>query len=122
MAIFNNYLLPKNQKMKNILIALTVLLAFNDTGISQAVTKPENNTKIIFPAKPTTSTKMFQIQKLISKTSDSKNIKTAELTTPVILKKDGTPDKRYKNINVTNQPAKKDSTPDMRYKINKKGK
>ena len=32
------------------------------------------------------------------------------------LKKDGTPDKRYK----ANQKLKKDGTPDKRYKVNKK--
>jgi hypothetical protein len=33
------------------------------------------------------------------------------------LKKDGTPDKRYKSNKV---PTKKDGTPDMRYKVNQK--
>lgn len=37
------------------------------------------------------------------------------------LKKDGTPDKRYKaNQRDSAGPAKKDGTPDMRYKANKK--
>jgi hypothetical protein len=33
------------------------------------------------------------------------------------LKKDGTPDKRYK---ANKAPLKKDGTPDMRYKVNQK--
>ena len=33
------------------------------------------------------------------------------------LKKDGTPDKRYKS---NKAPLKKDGTPDMRYKVNQK--
>lgn len=38
------------------------------------------------------------------------------------LKKDGTPDKRFKEnkAKATAGPAKKDGTPDMRYKANKK--
>ena len=37
------------------------------------------------------------------------------------LKKDGTPDKRFKtNTDVAKGPLKKDGTPDMRYKANKK--
>lgn len=36
----------------------------------------------------------------------------------VVLKKDGTPDKRYKNAPAG--PLKKDGTPDKRYKANKK--
>ncbi|MDQ2719869.1 MAG: hypothetical protein M3Z26_08955 [Bacteroidota bacterium] len=73
--------------MKKVLIALTVLLAFSATSISQAVTKPENKTKIIFPAKPTTSAKMVQMQKPISKTPEAKKIKKAEPTNTVVLKK-----------------------------------
>ena len=42
--------------------------------------------------------------------------KTTTVTKGVKLKKDGTPDKRYKNAKV----LKKDGTPDMRYKENKK--
>jgi hypothetical protein len=38
----------------------------------------------------------------------------------VVLKKDGTPDKRFKNSTSTAGPIKKDGTPDMRYKANKK--
>ncbi len=40
---------------------------------------------------------------------------TAQAAGP--LKKDGTPDKRYKSNKV---PLKKDGTPDMRYKVNQK--
>jgi hypothetical protein len=40
------------------------------------------------------------------------------------MKKDGTPDKRYKENKTTTVtttgPTKKDGTPDMRYKTNKK--
>ncbi|MCF6133131.1 hypothetical protein [Flavobacterium wongokense] len=36
------------------------------------------------------------------------------------LKKDGTPDKRYKENKAPKAPVKKDGTPDKRYKENKK--
>lgn len=35
------------------------------------------------------------------------------------LKKDGTPDKRYKENQTPKGPLKKDGTPDMRHKVNK---
>ena len=38
----------------------------------------------------------------------------------IVLKKDGTPDKRYKSTPATTGPVKKDGTPDKRYKANKK--
>jgi len=37
----------------------------------------------------------------------------------VVLKKDGTPDKRYKQNKTAAGPLKKDGTPDKRYKANK---
>jgi hypothetical protein len=36
------------------------------------------------------------------------------------LKKDGTPDKRFKENKAAKGPLKKDGTPDMRYSANKK--
>ncbi len=39
-----------------------------------------------------------------------------------VLKKDGTPDKRYKAKAEEKGPTKKDGTPDMRYKTNKDAK
>lgn len=49
------------------------------------------------------------------KSTDGKAVITDTKTTTVKLKKDGTPDKRYKE----NQKLKKDGTPDKRYKQNK---
>jgi len=43
---------------------------------------------------------------------------TTKAKKDIVLKKDGTPDKRYKN----NAHVKKDGTPDKRYKENKKDK
>lgn len=56
-----------------------------------------------------------------AKTTDKKKDKTEKtIAAGQPLKKDGTPDKRYK-VNKTDikGPVKKDGTPDMRYKSNK---
>jgi len=59
--------------------------------------------------------------KTTNKTTTTKQVKPAKAAeTPaakpaVKLKKDGTPDKRYKE----NQKLKKDGTPDKRFKVNK---
>ncbi len=47
----------------------------------------------------------------------SKELKKTEAK--VVLKKDGTPDKRYKNNTTSKVHLKKDGTPDKRYKQNK---
>ncbi len=39
-----------------------------------------------------------------------------------VMKKDGTPDKRYKASKPANGPMKKDGTPDKRFKANKEAK
>lgn len=52
----------------------------------------------------------------------TKSEKVTKETTKQNLKKDGTPDKRFKenkSTTVVEQPTKKDGTPDMRYKANK---
>lgn len=54
---------------------------------------------------------------LAQQPSSNKKKATAPTTTTVKLKKDGTPDKRYKN---PVGPTKKDGTLDKRYKVNKK--
>ena len=49
--------------------------------------------------------------------------KKQDASTPKeVLKKDGTPDKRYKSNKTPEGPLKKDGTPDLRYKSNKAGK
>ena len=47
---------------------------------------------------------------------EGKAIVTKTVKTNVVLKKDGTPDKRYKNTTEKNIVLKKDGTPDRRYK------
>ncbi|MBA4167008.1 MAG: hypothetical protein H0X41_05615 [Chitinophagaceae bacterium] len=53
--------------------------------------------------------------------SDSTKMASKPATTSngVVLKKDGTPDKRYKQSTPAAGPLKKDGTPDKRYKANK---
>jgi len=46
--------------------------------------------------------------------------KEVKTTTKVVTKKDGTPDKRYKQTTKTEVVLKKDGTPDKRYKESKK--
>lgn len=55
--------------------------------------------------------------KTVAKQNDAKSVKKTETETKTVLKKDGTPDKRYKSSKKV--VTKKDGTPDMRYKENK---
>ena len=84
------------------LFNLLMLLAFMATaGFAQV------------PAKATSN-------QTVTKTS-KKAVQTMQTAGP--MKKDGTPDKRYKANQMTKPmaagPMKKDGTPDMRYKANK---
>lgn len=55
--------------------------------------------------------------KTVTKQKDDKSVAKTEAKSDVVLKKDGTPDKRYKTSKKV--ITKKDGTPDMRYKENK---
>ncbi len=92
--------------MKKLIIAASMLLAFTTFSLAQTA-----------PAKPA--------QKTVKKDASSNNTttKTTTTTTTGPLKKDGTPDKRYKANDATtnsNTHVKKDGTLDKRYKENKK--
>ncbi len=122
--------------MKKVLVALIALIGLNVSGIAQAVTTPvkkaEDKMKVV-PAKPTAAApaKVVEMPKSLSKTpaaaqtpkavvAETPAAKPAVATpaTPVTLKKDGTPDKRFKTAT---GPTKKDGSPDLRFKKNKKG-
>ena len=120
--------------MKKVLIAFIALIGFNVSGMAQAVTTPvkkaENKMKAV-PAKPTVApAKLVEMPKSLSKIPPAEKPKTVATQTPVakpvasvnpvVLKKDGTPDKRYNKIPAGH--VKNDGTPDLRYKKNKKGK
>ena len=49
----------------------------------------------------------------------TKTTKTTKTETKTVLKKDGTPDKRYKQAEKPKPVLKKDGTPDKRYKEKK---
>lgn len=73
---------------------------------------PATATKAAHQVTKTTKT----VDTKAAKVADTKTVKPATTsTTAVKMKKDGTPDKRYKE----NQHLKKDGTPDKRYKANK---
>lgn len=81
--------------MKNFLSAMSLIL-----GLSLATAQQTT---------PSTSTKTHQTTKTV------KAPETTATKPAAKLKKDGTPDKRYKE----NKKLKKDGTPDKRYKENK---
>ncbi|WP_276479845.1 hypothetical protein [Paraflavitalea pollutisoli] len=103
--------------MKKVLLAILVIIGFHAASVAQTA--------------PATKTATTQAKK---EDKASVNKEHAKATTPAIpekpakdekaagpVKKDGTPDKRYKaNQAKASGPAKKDGTPDMRYKANKK--
>ncbi len=91
--------------MKKTLLILNLLLAFAGFTFAQTT-----------PAKTTKDTK-------VKPAATATTNKPAATTAPGPLKKDGTPDMRYKaNKDAAAKPAgplKKDGTADMRYKANK---
>jgi len=91
--------------MKKLMLSLIAIL-----GFSMMVSAQEAATKTV--KKVETKTKV----KTEAKAADAKTKTTTE--SKVVLKKDGTPDKRYKKTKTV--VTKKDGTPDMRYKENKK--
>lgn len=91
--------------MKNLLSAL--LLTFG-LGLATAQT---TTPRAASTAPANTSKALAKKAEQQAKTGEAKIEKTAE----VKLKKDGTPDKRYKAA----KTLKKDGTPDKRYKVNK---
>jgi len=89
-------------KMKKFLIAACMMFTLSGIVNAQAIKKAEQA-----PAK------------VVKMEKAAKPAPTAEAP----LKKDGTPDKRFKatkNVEPAG-PVKKDGTPDKRYKANKKG-
>lgn len=104
--------------MKRLFFAFLLLAGFSTATVAQT-TKAKVNSK-------TSSTTVSGNQRVTTKTHTISNpgiskTKTTVSSKPlppntVVLKKDGSLDKRYK----VNKMKKKDGTPDMRYKENKK--
>lgn len=106
--------------MKKLALMLAVVfLAAVTYGQTTTATTKKN------PAKGTTKTEQVKTtSKTQAVTADkAMNVnKSAVDTTKSKIKKDGTPDKRFKENKTTAKttgPVKKDGTPDMRYKDNK---
>lgn len=91
-----------NQNIKNMKNLMTALLLTFGVGLASAQTTPAATAKVV---KKETKAKT---------TVEAKAAKVAN-TPDVKMKKDGTPDKRYKAA----KTLKKDGTPDKRYKANK---
>lgn len=129
--VFNIKQQLKTNKMKKVIIAAMALLFINASSFAQAVpvsktTAAPTMTVVKKEVKKKDATKVVPIAKATKATTAPK---AAATTTAVGIKKDGTPDKRFKNANAktvaastttTSAPLKKDGTPDMRYKANKK--
>jgi len=102
--------------MKKLLTAMSIALGLGlataqtaHATPSQKVTPPSKVTKTSEAAKPATTAKVEPVKKT------EKKVAPAPVVQEQKLKKDGTPDKRYKE----NKKLKKDGTPDKRYKENK---
>ncbi|MEP6584661.1 MAG: hypothetical protein ABJA90_10355 [Ginsengibacter sp.] len=101
--------------MKKIIIAL--LFIAGTFGIANGQTKEKKVTKVSTPVTTTTT-------KISTTTATPAKAGIQKSTIRPTLKKDGTPDKRFKENKVTATttkiagPIKKDGTADMRYKKN----
>jgi hypothetical protein len=120
----------KLNNMKKVMIAAMALLFISVNSFAQAVpaTKtpaPSTMTVVKKEVKKKEAAKVVPIAKATPVTVSAPKTavapKATTATTPG-LKKDGTPDKRFKNATTTAAagPVKKDGTPDLRYKANKK--
>lgn len=111
--------------MKNLLIAFILIFGFSVLGIAQdakpakkeQTKKEQPKTKAAPAAKAAAPAKAEKAAKAEKKPEAAKAKAAGEK--PVVLKKDGTPDKRFKNSDAKAGPLKKDGTPDLRYKANK---
>jgi len=108
-------------------MALILFVGFGVIGYAQPATKSakkaDTKTKVVPATKPAATDKVAKMPKTTAKTPATTASKPADekknaASNGVVLKKDGTPDKRYKSTTAAG-PLKKDGTPDMRYKSNK---
>ncbi len=115
--------------MKKLIIAVIAFTGFTVKGFAQEVPPQKADAPKTDVVKIKTTKKVDTKTVAITNEAPAKT-KTVVITKPAIviktnttapLKKDGTPDTRYKvrSVNVAG-PLKKDGMPDMRYKVNKK--
>ncbi|MCJ7934293.1 MAG: hypothetical protein MUW56_11805 [Chryseobacterium sp.] len=97
--------------MKKLLSAMSLILGLGLATAQQ--TAPATHTTAHPTVKTVKTTKPAEAKPAAMKTAKPAEVKPAQPA--VKLKKDGTPDKRYKD----SKHLKKDGTPDKRYKENK---
>lgn len=106
--------------MKKILLGAAMMISFLNFSFAQTATTAkavrQTSHKTVVAQSPTGAHAKTEI-KSETKTAETKTIANDK---GVMLKKDGTPDKRYKATEVTTTKLKKDGTADKRYKANKK--
>ncbi len=120
--------------MKKIILSALLLAGFAFGSQAQAIKKTETKkteTKIVKPAaqaseQAVTSVKKTEVKKAVKANTPAAKKPSTPVASPVAmenanehsavaLKKDGTPDKRFK----TSKKLKKDGTPDKRFKARK---
>jgi hypothetical protein len=114
--------------MKKLMLAATLMIGFISFLNAQTVKTPAPVAKTKVSKQPTVAKTIKEpvANTVVAKpTVKSKEVAPAKTTNAqgVVLKSDGTPDKRYKTAApAAKGPLKKDGTPDLRYKENKKPK
>lgn len=99
--------------MKKMILSAAIMFSCIGFAAAQtAATQPAVTTKVT--VQPLPVTKPVQAIKPVKQSAKPL------VTEGVVLKKDGTPDKRYSKTAVKDVPLKKDGTPDQRFKANKK--
>jgi len=109
--------------MKKLFLAAVMMTAF--ASFSFAQTKPAATDKAASKKEVKKTATAAPVAATTATTTAKPAAKPAAAAKPtaskeVVLKKDGTPDKRYKTAPKAAGPTKKDGTPDKRYKENKK--
>lgn len=117
--------------MKRLMIATLILMGFGVAGFAQTAPVIKKDESKMHVTKKSTEKKadgkVVEMKKTEKKISGSeaavnanapKKVETTTSSSTTVLKKDGTPDKRY----AANKHLKADGTKDMRYKENKKTK
>ncbi len=124
--------------MKKLMLGAAMMIGFISFSTAQKVATPATATTkpaakkvtLAKPVNPVVATPQPAIKKPIAKntvvTKPAVNPvgaapAKAATTQGVVLKKDGTPDKRFNTATAKEGQLKKDGTPDKRYKANKKG-
>jgi colicin import membrane protein len=107
--------------MKKIIMILMTCVGLGTVSMAQAPAKKQEDKIKAVPAKPVSRAQVVPMHKHEAKISSvAEKSKPVTTTAPVVLKKDGTADKRYKNSDAAKVPLKKDGTPDKRFRSNKK--